>query len=218
MHNCMINKRARLLIIPVLLVMLCAGRVFAQKIDLNVNGLSDVWEAMFQTGGLNPAGDADQDGVSNQLEALAGTDPFDSNSVPRLSFALLSPTNFSMSMPSALGKHYQWQSVSGLNPTNWIVEANVVARTGTVVTLKSRYDNVAKFFRLVISDVDTDGDGINDWEEYKLGLDPESDSSNGQLDVNGQPLNDYAFATEIMASQNVVTIVASDPAATQPDV
>ena len=37
-------------------------------------------------------------------------------------------------------------------------------------------------------------DGLTDWEEYQLGLDPFSGASNNQLDGNGQPLGDYAFA------------------------
>src|SRR5438128_115485 len=55
-------------------------------------------------------------------------------------------------------------------------------------------DAPAKFFRIVVSDVDTDGDGLNDWEEYQLGLDPFSPNSSGQLDAAGKPLGDYAFA------------------------
>ena len=65
--------------------------------------------------------------------------------------------------------------------------------------------------------MDTDGDGVNDWEEYKLGLDPTKAASNNQLDGNGQPMNDYAYVVSRLASQNVVTIAATDPTANQPD-
>src|SRR5437588_7440522 len=68
-----------------------------------------------------------------------------------------------------------------------------------------------------MSDADNDAHGVNDGEEYKLGLDPMNPSSNGQLDGNGQPLGDYAYATSKLASQNVITIAATDPAANQPD-
>src|SRR3989442_7627 len=67
------------------------------------------------------------------------------------------------------------------------------------------------------SDADTDGDGLNDWEEYQLGLDPTNPSSNGQIDKNGQPLNDYAYVTGKLVSQNVLTISAIDATANQPD-
>ena len=65
--------------------------------------------------------------------------------------------------------------------------------------------------------VDSDGDGVSDWEEYQLGLDPLNPTSNGLLDGNGQPLGDYAYVVGKLASQNVVTISATAPTATQPD-
>ncbi len=51
---------------------------------------------------------------------------------------------------------------------------------------------------------------VNDWEEYKLGLDPTKAVSNN-LDGNGQPMSDYAYVVSRLASQNVVTIAATDP-------
>src|SRR6185437_10931723 len=69
-----------------------------------------------------------------------------------------------------------------------------------------------------VSDVDTDGDGVSDWEEYKLGLDPLNPNSNNQLDGGGNLMGDYAFATNKLALQNIFTIVATDPVTVQPDV
>ena len=191
----------------------------AQKIDMNGNGMSDVWEWLYGARGLSAIGDADGDGVSNVQESIAGTDPFDSNSVPRISIAGHTRTNFTVSMPSALGKQYQLQSVQGLtNLSNWITETTMVARAGSVVTLSAPASATTKFFRISVSDVDTDGDGVNDWEEYQLGLDPTKATSNGQLDSNGQPMSDRAYATNKLASQNIITITATDPTANQPDV
>jgi uncharacterized protein (DUF1800 family) len=195
-------------------------RSSAQMIDLNANSMSDVWEAIHGPGTLDPAGDADGDGVSNLLEALAGTDPFDANSVPRIAVGSVSGGSVSVSMPCQLGKKYELQSLTpsaGSGWTNWVAEASTVARNGTVVTLNSPASPSLKFFRIVVSDADTDGDGVNDWEEYQLGLDPMSASSNGQLDGNGQPLSDLAYATGKLASQNTVTLSALDPTANQPD-
>ena len=96
-------------------------------------------------------------------------------------------------------------------------ETSIIVRTGAVVSLSAPAGLAPKFFRIAIADVDTDGDGVNDWEEYKLGLDPTQASSNNQLDGVGQPLGDYAYAAGKLASQNVITITATDPAAIQPD-
>ena len=217
-----LKKPFRRLAIPAVLaaVMIVPAHVRARTIDLNVNGMSDIWELIYGASGLDPNGDADGDGVSNGLEAIAGTNPFDSTSVPKITFIGSAGTNLTVSMPCALGKQYQLQSVPGISNiigTNWTTEMTLVARTGTVVTLTAPAGVARKFFRISISDVDTDGDGVNDWEEYQLGLDPTKPSSNNQLDANGQPMTDYAYVVGRLASQNVVTIAATTPTASQPD-
>src|SRR4029077_9600001 len=195
----------------------------AQMVDvLNHNGMSDIWELSYTNslGGLPANSDPDGDGVPNVLEGLAGTDPFDPNSAPRISVSSKAGTNFYVTVPCALGKQYQLQSTQpdGTGAwSNWVAEASVIARTGTVVTLTAPAQVAARFFRIAVSDVDTDGDGVNDWEEYQLGLDPLNPTSNGQLDGNGIPLGDYAYATGRLSSQGVITIAATDPVANQPD-
>lgn len=189
-------------------------------VDLNGNGESDIWELIYGASGLNPGVDTDGDTVINQLESIAGTNPFDSNSVPKISYGTLAGTNFAVTINGALGKQYQLQSSQGLDATpwtNWLLEASMIARTGTVVTLTAPAGPVAKFFRISISDVDSDGDGVNDWEEYQLGLDPFNAYSNGQLDGNGNPLNDYQYVVGQLAVENVITISATDPTAVEPD-
>ncbi len=52
--------------------------------DTDGNGLPDAWEREhFGTIGVDPAGDADSDGTSEDLEYRAGTDPRDATSVFR---------------------------------------------------------------------------------------------------------------------------------------
>jgi len=196
------------------------GRVGARNIDLNGNQVSDVWELMYGASGLDPNSDADGDGVVNGLEAIAGTDPFDPDSVPRISFSAMAGTNFSVTIPGALGKQYSLESADpsaagGL--TNWVTETSAVARTSPLVTLSAPASAGLKFFRISIADVDTDGDGVSDWEEYQLGLDPLNATSNGQRDNSGQLLSDYAFAVGRLSTQNTVSISATDPTANQPD-
>ncbi|HOX58407.1 MAG TPA: DUF1800 family protein [Candidatus Paceibacterota bacterium] len=189
-------------------------------IDRNGNEMSDIWELMFDAGNLSPSADTDGDGVANALESTAGTDPLDPASAARIATAVHSVTNFTVTMPCALGKQYQLQSVAELGPasaSNWVTEASVAARTGTIVTLSAPAIGTSKFLRIAIADLDTDGDGVSDWEEYELGLDPAKAASNSQLDGNGQPMNDYVYSVSQLASQNVVTIVATDPTAIQPD-
>ncbi|NOS68902.1 MAG: DUF1800 family protein [Verrucomicrobia bacterium] len=176
-----------------------AGSGIAQNIDLNGNGVSDIWELMYAAEGFNPDPDADsdEDGLINRMEALAGTNPLDPRSNPRISSFIVATNTACVSMMGSLGKHYQLQAsetLCGSSATNWFNEVGIVARTNNVVTLSAPADRASKFFRMIVSDVDTDGDGLNDWEEYQLGLDPLSPNSNSELDAEGKPLGDYEYA------------------------
>jgi hypothetical protein len=200
-------------------IFLAAGIAPAQMIDQNNDGMSDIWEWMYSTTNLNiaPNADPDGDGVPNRKEVMAGTSPFDSNSYPHITIVRATQTNFSATFPSALGKVYQLQSVTNLGGTNWLVETGAVARAGSTLTLSAPTGRVMKYFRIAISDTNTDGSPMNDWEKYQLGLNPLNPFSNGTLDTNGQLISDYTFATNRLASQNVVTISATDPVTIEPD-
>ena len=205
-------------ILVLILSIVAAGHVSAQMIDRNGDGMSDVWEWLYNANGVSPAADPDGDGFSNLQESIAGTDPFNPNSYPRITYTGFAGTNFSVTIPGALGKQYTLLSVTNFGSTNWVVETNLVARLGTTVTLTVPPGPAVRFYRIAVSDVDSDGSGLmNDWEKYELGLDPSNAWSNGQEDGNGNPLSDYAYATNLLASQNVITITASDPTATEPD-
>ena len=173
-------------------------------IDMNHNGMSDVWEWKYGAYGINPNLDSDGDGFSNLQEAIAGTNPFDSNSYPRIPSVIVSGTNLYVILPNVPGKLYQLQSVTPPS-TNWVVETNFEAPPGTNIAIITRVTGAMKFYRIAISDVNSDGSGLmNDWEKYQLGLSPTNAWSNGQQDANGNALSDYAYATNLLASQNII--------------
>jgi len=179
--------------------------------------MSDVWEWVYNASGVSPTADPDGDGFNNLQESIAGTDPYDSNSFPRISFGANVVTKFSVTVPSAPGKQYTLLSVTSPGSTNWLVETNLVARSGTNVTLMAPMGTGMKFYRVSVSDVDTAGSGMNDWEKYELGLDPSNAWSNGQQDMYGNAMSDYEYATNLLTQQNVISITATAPTATQPD-
>jgi len=186
-------------------------------VDLNGNGMSDIWELIYSATNLDPNADTDGDGFSNLQEATAGTNPFDSNSYPHITSFGTTPTNFSVTLPCTLGKVYQLYSIPSLPGTNWLMETGVVVRSGSTLTLSAPTGPGSEFFRIGIADTNTDGSLLNDWEKYQVGLDPLNPFSNGNLDTNGQLISDYAYVTNRLAAQNVFTIAATDPITTEPD-
>ncbi len=141
-------------------------------LDTNGNGLDDVWEAVYSAGGLSATGDADDDGATNAQESAAGTNPFDPLARPELSVAPLSPVQLQLSYTRVAGKRYQIEARDGLASGAWMPHSTEVAATGMPAAFLVATLAGAKFFRLAIDDVDTDGDGLTDADERWLGFDP----------------------------------------------
>jgi hypothetical protein len=69
-------------------VMLGSAGASLAAVDRDGDGMSDIWEFIYGATGLAPGADADGNGFSNAAEALAGTNPFDSETL--LKAALMS--------------------------------------------------------------------------------------------------------------------------------
>ena len=138
-------------------------------VDHNNNQQSDVWEMLFNSSGLTAAGDFDADGWSNAAESSAGTNPKDSNSHPEMGM------HFVAGMPT-----FSWQGLKGKryalltsdNLTSFIPTGDVATGTGGEMAFQLPQADGREFFRMQIQDVDSDADGVNDWEEFSLGFDP----------------------------------------------
>src|SRR5438876_8715013 len=109
----------RLFPLAVAMMLLCPSRLHAQKLDLNSNGMSDIWEQIYGATDLDPNADTDGDGVPNRLEALAGTDPFDPNSVPKITVSTYYSDHFAVTIPSQLGKLHQLKSTQPSTADAW---------------------------------------------------------------------------------------------------
>jgi uncharacterized protein (DUF1800 family) len=149
-------------------------------IDLNSNGISDVWELLHEDA-VDPAGDADGDGQTNLQEFIFGTDPMSAAErfgTPTLAY---NPATgqLDVSWPSAAGKRYQLQSCADLAAGEWANDGSAVMGTGAPLSVSRAPGSLAKMYlRVQVTDVDTDGDSLTNWEELTLGLNPD-DRSNG---------------------------------------
>jgi uncharacterized protein (DUF1800 family) len=193
----------RRLLVIVAGALLLALPTSSKAIDLNGNGLSDIWELAFQAQGLNPQDDTDGDGMTNLQESLAGTNPFSATS--RFAVTRVEPATGGITLhwPSAAGKVYHIYASGNLK--NWNPTGNDIAGTGGELQSTQTPNNNPKFYRVQVSDVDTDGDGLSDWEEIQLGWNPNNPSTDGQQ-------NDYARAVAgLQATTNTISVTETDP-------
>ncbi len=180
-------------------------------VDENANGASDIWEKNHNDGQLftayDPTADPDGDGWTNAREAIAGTDPF--NKVPQNRFPLAevthvpavygtdengdlllqTPEGFIILWNTEIGKQYTLQGSSDLSTESWfsvnepMTALNSEIKLGISPIYSDGSTPPALFWRATVNDVDSDGDGFTDYEEYYL----RTDSEIADSDADGLP-------------------------------
>jgi uncharacterized protein (DUF1800 family) len=173
-------------------------------VDLDGNGESDVWEQFYHAQGNSPTADSDGDGQNNLAESIAGTNPFDSKSVMRMTKVSLSNGAVTLSWASTMGQRFQVQSSADM--ASWQNLGTPFVGTGQEMTASFGVPANQKFFRVTVSNLDSDNDGVTDWEEVITGLNPNSAYSHG-----GATDDLTALRAAVQATTNTVSVVASDP-------
>jgi Bacterial TSP3 repeat len=178
-------------------------------LDTNQNGVSDLWEKKYNQGALyptfTPTADPDGDGWTNLQEAAAGTDPANGKSptgyvrpqitrtpavylspaIPGDPPQLLTPEVATVTWPTVAGKKYTLLVSTDLTAASWtaIGDPEIGAGTdiGTSIPLTQPDGSTpaALFWRVTISDVDTDNDTLTNAEELELGTNPNSADTDG---------------------------------------
>jgi subtilisin family serine protease len=120
--------------------------------DADTNGLPDAWELAFLGKlGNAPQADPDQDGLSNQQEAAAGTHPRDASSVFKLLAVTRGPGEnaVTVSWLGAPGRTYSLARSASLSEAFVIVSSGIVGTDGTNTTTDLAAPNQdAVFYRL----------------------------------------------------------------------
>jgi uncharacterized protein (DUF1800 family) len=178
-------------------------------IDLNDNGVSDIWEILHPTAVMLDE-DTDGDGVSNRQESIWGTDPLKAD---RRFFELVVVRSagggtVEISWPTFIGKVYQLESAEGFTPGSWEEDGDPVPGTGGVVTVARAAAGALKMYRLKVTDVDGDKDGVSDWEAMTIGLGNRKarDAGNAQLSFS-----DPANVVTVVATKPVIAEDGSEP-------
>lgn len=172
-------------------------------IDGDGDGMSDVWEQQygFVTSGSSPANqlpnaDYDTDGWTNLEEAQAGTDPKSAIQPAGMvrPAAAQHPdfsSVFTVSWPSKIGKQYTLMVSPDLSSGSWVQVDDSMMGTGEAIEYGMELLNEdgtlpeRMFWKVVIADVDGDGDTLTDYEEATLGYNP----SHIDSDLDGLPDN-----------------------------
>ncbi len=203
------------------LSLLAVGLAFAApcraQIDTGIN--QTVWKMLYGVtdAQINDpawlARDDDGDGLSNGAELAAGTNPFSAASRLAVTSTVLAGGNTSLAFPTSPGKLYSLQSTFTLgDPASWTTVSSVspITGDGTTKTLIAAQSGTAAFYRVIVQDQDTDGDGLSDWAEKITGFDPTTAHTHGATE------DDHTALANDLAQENVVTVTATKPTATQP--
>jgi len=173
--------------------------------DFNSNGIADGWELMHGAFSLLPLGDDDLDGVSNADEAIAGTDPTDPQS--RLwSAVLTSGADLTLCWPALDHKQEVLLQNQSLGSIGWLPAPGTLSTVGDerrlllAGVLSEGADR--RFYRVAVSDLDSDMDGVSDWTEaLVVGSDPyvaNSTQAAQQIDANSDGYVDSTVSGDFL--------------------
>lgn len=181
-------------------------------LDTDGNQLSDVWQRKFGVGAISRSADDDGDGFTNGEEFLFATNPADSNSRPGTTFSQPAPGLLQISWHGEAGKIYDVEADSSLS--GW---TRLLRQTGNGSPLTAHVEGVPGqplFSRVAVTDMDSDGDGLSDWEERASGFNPARVYSEGLGSTStSNPQTDFhRLNATLNASANTLTIAAADPA------
>lgn len=160
-----------------MLIAVTAGPV--RGVDLNGDGMDDVWQALFAAGGMAADGDQDGDSQDNLAESKAGTDPRDPRSVFAVSQVGFAGSHPVLTFPSQPGKSYRALGSPNMEAGSWTPLSPYRQAGGMEMELQVEDPGgVNRFFRVEVADGDADGDGLSDWNERQLpGFDPQRNQS-----------------------------------------
>ena len=160
------------------------------------------------------AADADGDGVSNGAEIGAGTNPFSAAKTIRVTTVAKNGSDVDLTFPTEPFKRYRAEVSTSLSNPNWTIQATgtvtSVTGDGTSKTLTIPYQ-ADSFYRIRVDELDTDGDGISDWAENVIGLNPNSATSSIGASGSTYTVNDAQFVNDQITNvtSNKVNIKAT---------
>jgi uncharacterized protein (DUF1800 family) len=165
--------------ISIILCGILTSSLFATT-DNNADGYDDLWQAIYGiTISSHPlTEDADGDGATNEAESEAGTNPNDPNDFLRLVETTVSDTEVNVQVETVDGKKYQLKSSPTPGGPTWLDAGMAATGNGSIVTLTAPVAGGDRnFYRVLVTDQDSDMDGASDWAEAITGTNPGDQNS-----------------------------------------
>jgi hypothetical protein len=128
-------------------------------LDSDGDGIPDWWTTQYFGHATGQAGDesraaddADDDGLTNRQEFLAGTNPRSAGSVLALTVAPVADQRVALSWPASPGKNYQVLTTADLSSPDWQIVPGGVAVIGGQGLLTVSATESQRYFQVVCGD------------------------------------------------------------------
>lgn len=185
------------------------GVTSSRAADFNNDGLGDVWGEVYSATGLTASADSDGDGQFNWQEDYAGTDPRNPDSVHEVARGNTSSNRMELVWPGHRGKRYELLQRTNLVDGGWTSISNWYGAESNFTARLLIPPQPEVYHSIQVGDLDSDGDGITDWEELTLGLNPRTNRSNRTSNTDSNKVRNAMRAT------NWVSVAALDGSITE---